>query len=193
MDLFTFASSFCLAIGLSAACGFRVFIPPLTYGIFYKANLVELSDSWIWIGNDWVILLFALATIIEILATFIPFIDNTLDIISTPVSMIAGTVLASSSLSNLDPGLQWLLSIICGIGVTGSFQFSTVTLRGMLSVFTGGILNPFFSLLEDIIAFLIAIATILIPIFGLIIIIIIALIIYVLIKKLRGRKRKNNK
>ena len=193
MDIFSVASSFCLAIGLSAACGFRVFVPPLTYGIFYKANLVELSDSWIWIGNDWVILLFALATIIEILATFIPFIDNTLDIISTPVSMIAGTVLASSSLSNLDPGLQWLLSIICGIGVTGSFQFSTVTLRGMLSVFTGGILNPFFSLLEDTIAFLIAISTILIPIFGLILIIFIALIIYLLIKKLRYRKRKNNK
>ena len=133
--------------------------------------------------------MFALATIIEILATFIPFIDNALDIISTPISMIAGTVLASSSLSNLDPGLQWILSIICGIGVTGSFQFATVTLRGMLSVFTGGILNPFFSLLEDTIAFLIAISTILIPIFGLLIIII-ALIIYLLIKKLRYRKRK---
>ena len=106
MDSFNFFSSFCLAIGLSAACGFRVFVPPLIYGIFYKANFVELSDSWSWIGNDWIIILLTVASIIELLATFVPLIDNLLDIIATPASIIAGTILSFSNLSNLDPGLQ---------------------------------------------------------------------------------------
>lgn len=189
MDPFQFFSSFCLAIGLSAACGFRIFIPPLTYGIFYKANLVELSDSWSWIGNDWVILLFALATIFELMATFIPYIDNLLDIISTPVSILAGTILASSVLSDLDPSLQWILSIICGVGVTGSFQLSTVTMRGMSTFFSGGIFNPVFAFVEDILAFFIAVSTILIPSLGLIIII--GIFIFFLIKKKEFRKRKN--
>ena len=145
MVSFNFFSSFCLAIGLSAACGFRVFVPPLIYGIFYKANFIELSDSWSWIGNDWIIILLTVASIIELLATFFPFIDNLLDIIATPASIIAGTILSFSSLSNLDPGLQWILSIICGLGVTSFFQVSTVSLRAFFTTFSGGLLNPFFS------------------------------------------------
>ena len=193
MDSFNFFSSFCLAIGLAAACGFRVFVPPLIYGIFYRANFVELGHSWSWIGNDWIIILLICASVIELLATYIPIVDNLLDIISTPASIIAGTILSFSSLSNLDPGLQWILSIICGLGVTGSFQISTVTLRGLSTTFSAGLLNPFFSFIEDILAFLIPISVILIPILGLIFAIVISLLIYFLIKKIRNRnKTKRN-
>ena len=194
MDSFNFFSSFCLAIGLSAACGFRVFVPPLIYGIFYKANFVELGDSWIWIGNDGIIILLLVASIIELLATFVPFIDNLLDIVATPASIIAGTILSFSSLSNLDPGLQWLLSIICGLGVTSFFQVSTVSLRAFFSTFSGGLLNPFFSFIEDILTVLISISSILIPIIGLTIVIIMSLLIYFLIKKIKSKNKiKGNK
>ena len=189
MDSLSFFSSFCLAIGLSAACGFRVFIPPLIYGIFYKANLVELSDSFGWIGNDWIITLLIFASIIELLATFIPYIDNLLDIIATPASIISGTILSFSSLSNLDPGLQWILSIICGVGITGSFQVSTVTLREIFTSLTGGLVNPFFAFLEDIIVLFISISTILIPIMGFIITIFISLFIFFLVKNLRYKNK----
>ena len=94
MDSFNFFSSFFLAIGLSAACGFRVFVPPLIYGIFYKANFVELGDTWSWIGNDWIIVLLTVASIIELLATFVPLIDNLLDIIATPSSIITRSILS---------------------------------------------------------------------------------------------------
>ena len=194
MDSFNFFSSFCLAIGLSAACGFRVFVPPLIYGIFYKANFVELGNSWSWIGNDWIIILLTVASIIELLATFVPLIDNLLDIIATPASIIAGTILSFSSLNNLDPGLQWLLSIICGLGVTSFFQVSTVSLRVFFTTFSGGIFNPFFSFMEDVLTVFISISSILIPIIGLIIVIIMSLLIYFLIKKIKSKnKLKGNK
>ena len=66
MDSYSFLVSVCLAVGLSAACGFRVFIPPLAYGIFYKAGFVGLSDPWLWIGNDWIITLLAIAALFEV-------------------------------------------------------------------------------------------------------------------------------
>ena len=190
MDLYSFLVSVCLAIGLSAACGFRVFIPPLAYGIFYKAGLVGLSDSWLWIGNDWIIMLLTIAALVEVFSTFIPLLDNLLDIVATPFSILAGIILASSSLSEITPGLQWILSMICGLGITGSFQLSTVTIRGFSSLFTGGLGNPIFSFIEDLTAIFLSIIVILFPLLGLILIILMAIIFRKLILKLKSKKNQ---
>ena len=191
MDPITFLISICLAIGLAAACGFRVFIPPFLYGLFYRADLVTLNESWIWMGNDWIIILFGLASLLEISSTFLPWIDNILDIVATPSAIVAGTILASNCLDGIDPGLKWILSLICGIGVTGSFQVSTVVGRGLSSFFTGGLGNPIFALIEDINAIFISIIVILYPILGLLFVLIIAFIIRLSLKKLKNRKRMN--
>ena len=78
MDSLNFSHHFSLAFGLSGVCGFRVFVPPLIYGIFYKANFFELGNSWSLIGNDWIIILLTVASIIKLLATFVPLIGNSL-------------------------------------------------------------------------------------------------------------------
>ena len=189
MDHFYFISSVSLALGLSAACGFRVFIPPLAYGIFYKAELVDLHSSWSWIGNDWVIGVFAIAAIIEIFATFIPWLDNFLDIIATPAAILAGIILSSSCLESINPGLQWMLSVICGVVVAGGLQLSTVTLRGLSSIFTGGIANPLVALSEDALAIGISVMVIMFPILGVLIVLLIFFLIRSLIKRLRRKKR----
>ena len=121
MEVYSLISSIFLAIGLSAACGFRIFIPPLTYGLLYKADLVQLSEGWYWIGNDWVIAVLALAALIEIIGNLVPWLDNLLDVIATPTAIIAGTTLSSACLSEIDPGLKWMLSVISGVLVTGGF------------------------------------------------------------------------
>ena len=43
--------SVCLGIGLSAACGFRVFIPLLVMSIASLAGHLALSDGFRWIGT----------------------------------------------------------------------------------------------------------------------------------------------
>ena len=81
MEVYSLISSIFLAFGLSAACGFRIFIPPLTYGLLYKADLVQLGEGWDWIGNDWVIAVLALAALIEIIGNLVPWLDNLLDLL----------------------------------------------------------------------------------------------------------------
>tara|TARA_B100001989_G_scaffold246508_1_gene217500 strand:- start:140 stop:715 length:576 start_codon:yes stop_codon:yes gene_type:complete len=181
-----------LAFGLSAACGFRIFIPPLTYGLLYKAGLVQLGDGWYWIGSDWVIAVLALTAIIEITGNKVPWLDNLLDAIATPTAIIAGTTLSAASLSEVDPGLKWMLSLMSGVLVTGGFQFTTVGLRGLSSVFTGGFINPIISLIEDIISLIISISIILFPILGILIVILIALFLRRIYMRLKKRKRKNS-
>ena len=176
-NFYTLLVSIILAIGLSAACGFRIFIPPLLYGLLYKAELVQLDTSWNWIGNDWVISVLFLAAIIEILGSLIPWVDNLLDILATPTSIMAGTILSASCLSDFSPGLQWILSVTSGVLITGGFQLTTISLRGMSSVFTAGLINPIFSIIEDLISFGITLTIIFSPIIGIIVILLIALLI----------------
>ena len=186
METYSTISSILLAFGLSAACGFRIFIPPLTYGLLYKADLVQLGEGWYWLGSDWVIAVLALTALIEISGNLIPWFDNLLDIIATPTAIIAGTTLSAASLSEVDPGLKWMLSIMSGVLVTGGFQVSTVGLRGLSSVFTGGLINPIISFIEDLISFVISISIILFPILGFLLVILIALFlrkIYIRLKK----------
>tara|TARA_B100001989_G_scaffold22304_1_gene13560 strand:- start:240 stop:815 length:576 start_codon:yes stop_codon:yes gene_type:complete len=181
-----------LAFGLSAACGFRVFIPPLTYGLLYKADLVQLGDGWLWIGSDWVIAVLALTAIIEITGNLVPWLDNLLDVIATPTAIIAGTTLSAASLSEVDPGLKWMLSLMSGVLVTGGFQVTTVGLRGLSSVFTGGLINPIISLVEDLISLVISISIILFPIVGILIVVLISLFLRRIYRRLKKRKRGNS-
>ena len=201
MESYSLISSIFLAFGLSAACGFRIFIPPLTYGLLYKADLVQLGEGWNWIGNDWVIGVLALSALIEIIGNLVPWLDNLLDVLATPTAIFAGTTLSAISLSEIDPGLKWMLSVMSGVLVTGGFQLSTVTLRGFSSIFTGGLLNPIISFIEDIISLGISIAIILFPLLGIFIVLLIALFlrtIYIRLKKtkrfaLKNKVRSNKK
>ena len=90
-----------------------------------------------WIGNDWVIAVLALVALIEIIGNLVPWLDNLLDVIATPTAIIAGTTLSSACLSEIDPGLKWMLSVISGVLVTGGFQATTVGLRGCLQYSQG--------------------------------------------------------
>ena len=201
MEAYSLISSIFLAFGLSAACGFRIFIPPLTYGLLYKADLVQLGEGWDWVGNDWVIAVLALAALIEIIGNLVPWIDNLLDVLATPTAIFAGTTLSAVSLSEIDPGLKWILSVMSGVLITGGFQLTTVTLRGFSSIFTGGLINPIISFIEDIISLGISIAIILSPLIGILIVILIALFLrsfYIRVKKrkifnLKNKNRSNKK
>ena len=39
-------------VGLSAACGFRVFVPPLAMCIAHKAGMLNFTGEFAWMGSD---------------------------------------------------------------------------------------------------------------------------------------------
>ena len=115
MDLLQVILSLSLGLGLAAACGFRVFIPPLMMGVASRFDLYELEGSFVWVGETWAIGVFAIATLAEVGGYYIPWIDNLLDTIATPAAIIGGIFVTSASLEGeIDPSLQWMLAIIAG-------------------------------------------------------------------------------
>ena len=149
MDLLQIVLSLSLGLGLAAACGFRVFIPPLMMGVASRFDLYELEGSFVWVGETWAIGVFAIATLLEIGGYYVPWIDNLLDTIATPAAIIGGIFVTSASLEGeMDPSMQWMLSIIAGGSTAGVIQIGTVATRAVSTTTTGGLANPIVSTLE---------------------------------------------
>jgi hypothetical protein len=153
-----------LGIALSAACGFRVFVPMVVVGLAARAELVTLSDGFHWIGSDPAILVFGIATVLEITAYYLPWVDNLLDGIASPIAVVAGVVVAAACFYDLPPLLKWSLAVIAGGGGAGIVQTGTVALRIGTSMGTGGVANPVVSTAEWLASLIMSILAILLPI-----------------------------
>lgn len=149
-----------IGVALSATCGFRVFVPLLAVNIGTRAldadgqPLIELAGGFDWLSSDIALMVFLVATLFEIGGYYIPWIDNLLDTIASPASIVAGTVITASFVTGMDPWLQWLLGVIAGGGAAGAVQATTVVTRASSTVTTGGLGNPIVASVETSGAFL---------------------------------------
>ena len=149
-----------IGVALSATCGFRVFVPLLAVNIGTRAQdangqpLIELAAGFDWLSSDIALMVFLVATLLEIGGYYIPWIDNLLDTIASPASIVAGTVITASFVTGMDPWLQWLLGVIAGGGAAGAVQATTVVTRASSTVTTGGLGNPIVASVETSGAFL---------------------------------------
>ena len=57
----------CLGVGLSAACGFRIFVPPLVMSIAAQSGHLQLSDDFAWMSTPQATVAFGLAAFLEVL------------------------------------------------------------------------------------------------------------------------------
>lgn len=169
-----------LGVGLSAATGFRIFIPAFITNIAAMNGIIEPGENFQWLASwpaFWILLT---ATICEIGAYYIPIIDNILDTVATPVAIIAGALLSTSFIQIDQPALQWGLGIILGGGTSGAVQTGTNLLRLTSTGTTGGFANPIVSTLENITSFVMTIFSIFLPILGFIAVL---FIVYLIVKR----------
>ncbi len=161
------ALSICVGIGLSAACGFRVFVPLLAISVAALSGHLTLAQGFEWIGTYPALIAFSVATCLEIAGYYIPWVDHILDSIATPAAIIAGTLVSASVVTDLSPFLKWTLAVIAGGGAAGLVQGTTVVARGASTLTTGGLANPLVSTLELAGAVAISVLAILVPILAL--------------------------
>lgn len=151
-------------LGLAAACGFRVFVPLLVVSLAARAGRLTLQSEFEWIGTTPALIVFAVATAIEVLAYLVPFVDNLLDTVATPAAAVAGAIVALAVFVDMDPWLQWSLGIVAGAGIATAVQVPTAALRGGSTVTTAGAANPGVSTSETIGSGLVSGVAIFVPI-----------------------------
>ena len=187
MELFT---AICLGLGLSACCGFRVFVPVLAANIASLAGLYQFGAGFEWLGTWLSFGILLTATLAEITAYYIPVVDNFLDTIATPLAIGAGTLLTTSFLSeDMQPFLKWGLGLMVGGGTAGIVQAGTGLLRLGSTSTTGGLANPAVSTAENGLSAGFSILAILIP--PLVAALALFTVFYISRKLIRYFRRKN--
>lgn len=175
-----------VGIGLSASCGFRVFVPLLAVSIASISGHLTLAHGFEWLATYPALVAFSVATCLEIGGYYIPWVDHLLDTIATPAAIVAGTIISASLVTGMSPFLKWTLAVIAGGGAAGLVQGTTVLTRGASTATTGGLGNPVVATLELVGAVITSVLAIVAPVAAIAVLaIILLLIVRVVRRKLR--------
>ncbi|MFZ2653718.1 MAG: DUF4126 domain-containing protein [Victivallales bacterium] len=182
--MISIVTAICLGICLSAACGLRVFLPFLVVSIAARCGVLELRDGFIWIGTWPAIITFSTATLLEVGAYYVPWLDNVLDSIATPAAGIAGTLMTVAVMPHDVSALfSWSIGIIAGGGMATGVQVVTVGTRALSTASTGGMGNHLVSTGEAVGSAGISISALFMPIIvGLVVVTAICIMFWFIIK-----------
>lgn len=142
--------SIIVGLTLSAACGFRIFVPPLVISIAVIFGHLPITSGFAWVGTYPALWAFAIATIVEIGAYYIPVLDNLLDTLATPTALAVGTFVAAALFPDSDPLLQWTMAVLAGGGTAGIVQAVTGITRLSSTALTIGLGNAALATVESI-------------------------------------------
>ncbi len=156
-------------ICLAAASGFRVFVPMLVAGAASRMGFLPLHNGLDWLASDIGLAVLGVACAVEIAGFYVPWVDHALDWIALPGAVVAGSLLATSQVSDLNPTATWLIGILSGGTTAGLVQGATMLTRGASLISTGGVANPIVATGETVLSVLVAIVAIVVPILALLV------------------------
>ena len=186
--------SLAVGIGLSAACGFRVFVPLLVAAAAARVGVLSLSPGFEWLASDPALVALGTATALEVLAYFVPWLDHLLDTLATPTAVVAGILVSAAVLTDLPPMLRWGLAVLAGGGAAGLVQGASVLLRLKSAALTGGLANPAVALAELAGSLLMALLAIALPALAVALVLALCILAYQVAGRiLFGRRRAAGK
>jgi len=177
-----------IGIGLAASAGFRVFVPMLVAAIAAKAGVMPLNESFHWLASWSSIAIFGTATVVEIMAYYIPVVDNLLDTVATPLAVVAGTLLLTSVLPIDSELMRWITGAAVGGGSAAVVQAGSALTRLTSTKLTAGLGNPVVATVENIAATGTSILSLVIPFF---IIALFLLLVIFLLTRIRRKLRRD--
>ena len=179
----------CIGIGLSAACGFRVFVPLVVMSVASLMGWFEPMKGFEWLAMPSVCIALGFATLCEIGAYYVPWVDNLLDTVATPAAMLAGTLTTMAvSSGEMSQFATWAAAIIVGGGTAGVVQMSTVAARGVSTATTGGLGNFVIATGEWIGAIVLSVLAMIMPVF---IAVAVLILIVIGVRWIRAKKLEN--
>ena len=173
-----FVPSIAMGIGLSASAGLRAWLPLLLAGLLSRAGLLSLGPSFGFLGSNQALLLFAIATCVEIVGDKVPAVDHALDAISTVLRPAAGAMLAASAFWQIsDPLTAWTLGVAIGAPSALVPHAAKSALRVASTSFTAGLANPLISAVEDATAVVLFALAVLVPLMAAVTVCVVGLLV----------------
>jgi Domain of unknown function (DUF4126) len=170
-------TSILMGLGLSAACGFRVFVPLLVAGLAARFGAMGVVPGFSWIASTPALIAFGVATAVEIIGYYVPWIDNMLDVLAAPTAVVAGILLTASTMVDSGPFLRWTLAVVAGGGTAAVFQGLTTVARQVSSISTGGLGNPVLATVEGGSSALLSVLAVTLPLVALLLIVLLLVLV----------------
>lgn len=181
-----------VGLALSTAAGLRIFVPLLLTGLAGRYGYLPLAEGMSWLGSDAALLAFATATVLEIGAYYVPWLDNLLDTLATPAAVAAGVIATAAVTPDLPPLLRWTLAIVAGGGVAGMVQAGTALLRLKSSAFTAGAGNPALATGELMGSLALSVLALLIPVLAVTVAVVLLIVLGWRLAVTRRRRRASS-
>ena len=170
-----FSTQLAMGFALAATVGLRTFLPLLAAGLLARFGYVDLGHSFEWMEKTPALVVFGSAVAFEVLADKVPGLDHALHAVEAFVKPVAGTLVAASLFTNLDPMMAVVLGLIGGGTIAGMVHVAKGTTRVASTAMTGGLANPALSLFDDVLAIGGIILAILAPIIAALIVLVLVI------------------
>ena len=187
-----YAISAFIGIGLAAASGFRVFLPMFAVSLASYMGWIPMNDTFEWLAGLPTLITTGIATVVEILAYYIPYVDHLLDTLSVPLATVAGSVLFASQFADIGTFPQWALALIAGGGTAAAISSGFAGTRAASTATTGGLGNSVVATTETAGAGIMSVLAMAAPIIAAIAAIILVIVVIVLGRKIWNKFRNYN-
>ena len=173
-------------IGLSSIAGVRACLPLVLVGVFARLGLFELPAPF-GVLDDWAVmgalLVFAL---LESGLDKLPALDTILDVVLTPLRIVAGAILFAAALQE-GVNVGAIPELVAGGGIAGVVAVSKSVLRPPANVAAAGVSAPFLSTFEDVVALVGGVLAVLVPLVPLVLVAFL-LFFFFRVRRRRGRQ-----
>lgn len=181
-----------VGIGLAAATGFRVFLPMFAVSLGTHLNIIPASDTFEWLAGLPALITTGIATVVEILAYYIPYVDHLLDTISVPLATVAGSIMFASQFTEIGTLSQWGLALIAGGGTAAAISSGFAGTRAASTATTGGLGNSVVATTETAGAGVMSALALFVPFLAFVFAIALLIVVIIYGRKIWNRLRKYN-
>jgi hypothetical protein len=160
--------------GLALSAGLNAFIPMLAVGLLARfTDLVTLPGPWAWLENDWVLVIFAVLLVLDVVADKVPAVDHVNDVVQTLVRPTAGGIVFAAGSSSETPAItnpgEFFTSaavwpFVVGLVLALGTHLAKAGGRAVVNLSTAGVGAPVVSTVEDVSALTMTVLALLVPV-----------------------------
>jgi len=182
-------SAAALGVVLAATAGLRAFLPVFSASLAAWLTDLPLPAGMAWLEKPQTVLIFGVATLLEILGDKIPVVDHALDSIQLLTKPVLAVLAATPFLYQLAPEHSVAIGILLGAPLALGVHSAKATARLGSTATTAGMGNPVLSIAEDVAAIASIVLGFLAPLLALVLMAVTIFFIARLALRVRRRRR----
>jgi hypothetical protein len=182
-------SAAAFGVVLAATAGLRAFLPVFSASLAAWLTDLPLPDNMMWLEKPQTVLIFGVATLLEILGDKVPVVDHLLDSVQVLTKPALAVLAATPFLYQLSPEYSVGIGILVGAPLALGVHSAKATARVGSTATTGGLGNPVLSIAEDVAAVASIVIGFLAPLLALALMAVAIFFLVRLAFRMRGRRR----